>query len=130
MAGTWAARLSEVAKLLRELSELMFPKMERYYGLDSLHRQFVANMKSIYRREEVAALIGDTSFVMHGASIGKKRVAWNAEHITERPMPIPQQVEQMKKRFELFDLRSLDIAQKKAARARERARTEADGLPP
>lgn len=95
--------------------------MESRYTLDSLHHQFVANMKTIYTREQVAALVGDTSFLTQASSTGKKRIPWDAEHISERPMPVQRQLAQIKMRFEL-SLTSAGLISHRRRRPKLRAR--------
>jgi hypothetical protein len=114
--GNWPDRQSDVSKLLRRLCKLMFPRMEKRYTLYSLRHQFIANMKTIYTREEVAAMVDHISLETQGGHYGKKRIAWEPTQITEIPMPVDEQVAQMKRRLELFDERCADVAQKQAAK--------------
>jgi hypothetical protein len=116
MMGVWADRQADVGKLMRKLCKLMFPRMQKQYTLYSLRHQFIANMKTIYTREEVAAMVGHISLDTQVEHYGKKRSAWDSKLIIEVPMPIEEQVAQIKKRLELFDLRRDDIAQKAAAK--------------
>ncbi|WP_456717759.1 MULTISPECIES: hypothetical protein [unclassified Bradyrhizobium] len=116
LTGQWADRQYDVSRLLRKVCKLMFPRMQKQYTLYSLRHQFIANMKTIYTREEVAAMIGHISLDTQVDHYGKKRIAWESRLITEVPMPLDEQVVQIKKRLELFDLRREDIAQKRAAK--------------
>jgi hypothetical protein len=113
LAGQWSSREHEVEKLLRTTCDRMFPRMHRPYTLFSLRHLFIANMKTIYSREEVAAMTGHILLDSQIVFDGKKRLAWNFDQIRELPTPIPAQVAVIKKRMELVDLRDLDRAQKK-----------------
>jgi hypothetical protein len=116
LTGTWSSRQYEVSKLLRKICKTMFPRMQKHYTLYSLRHQFIANMKTIYTREEVAAMVGHISLETEVEHYGKKRVAWDFRLITEVPMPVEEQVAQIKRRLELFDERRADIAAKEAAK--------------
>ncbi|HZR74378.1 hypothetical protein [Bradyrhizobium sp.] len=61
-------------------------------------------------------MVGHISLDTRVELYGKKRVSWEEKQITEIPMPIEEQVVQIRKRLELFDERRLDIAQKEAAK--------------
>jgi hypothetical protein len=116
LTGTWPVRQSEVSKLLRQTCQTMFPRMQQQYTLYSPREQFIANMKTIYSREEVAAMADHISLETRVGPYGKKRVAWRTNEITEVPMPVEAQVARIRRRLELFDERRADIAQKQAAR--------------
>jgi hypothetical protein len=116
LMGNWPDRQSDVSKLLRRLCKLMFPRMQKHYTLYSLRHQFIANMKTIYTREEVAAMADHISLETQFEHHAKKRIAWESRQIKEIPMPVDEQVAQMKRRHELFDERAADIAQKQAAK--------------
>ncbi|MBB4376222.1 hypothetical protein SAMN05216573_11363 [Bradyrhizobium sp. Rc3b] len=116
LAGTWSQRQYDVSKLLRKLCKTLFPRMKKQYTLYSLRHQFIANMKTIYTREEVAAMVGHISLETQVEHYGKRRLAWDSRLITEVPMPVEEQVAQIKKRLELFDLRKIDRATKEAAK--------------
>jgi hypothetical protein len=127
LTGRWATRQNEVTKLLRKICQTMFPHMQKQYMLYSLRDQFIANMKTIYTREEVAAMADYISPNTQVEPYGKKRVAWDTKQITEIPMPVEEQVALMRRRLELFEVRRADIAQKKAAKQdRDRNRDEHD----
>lgn len=116
LTGAWANRQWEVARLLRATCQTLFPRLQRQYTLYSLRHQFIANMKTIYTREEVAAMVGHISLETQVEHYGKKRVAWDANLIVEVPMPVEEQVAHIRKRLELFDERRADIAAKQAAK--------------
>ena len=63
-------------------------------------------------------MVGHISLETQVEHYGKRRVAWDARLIAEVPMPVDEQVAQIKKRLELFDLRRLDRASKEAAKRR------------
>lgn len=116
LTGSWANRQWEVARLLRTTCQNLFPRLQRQYTLYSLRHQFIANMKTIYTREEVAAMVGHISLETQVEHYGKKRVAWDSNLIVEVPMPVEEQVAHIRKRLELFDERRADIAAKEAAK--------------
>ncbi|TFV30958.1 hypothetical protein E4K66_32755 [Bradyrhizobium frederickii] len=115
LAGTFRQRQYEASKLLRTVCKRLF-KTKKQYTLYSLRHQFIANMKTIYTREEVAAMVGHISLETQVEHYGKRRVAWDSRLITEVPMPVEEQVAQIKKRLELLDLRKIDRATKEAAK--------------
>jgi hypothetical protein len=122
LTGRSSARRSEISKLFSKSCETLFPRMEMHYTLYSLRQQFIANMKTIYRPGEVAALVGhipsDTEIEQH---YGKRRAAWTKEQITELPMPVKEQVARMKQRRDVFEqLRELKELKQAAARRRAR----------
>lgn len=116
LAGQWSNRQHEVEKLLGTTCERMFPRMDQPYTLYTLRHQFIANMKTIYAREEVAAMTDHVLLRNQTMPDGKKRLAWDSHQIGELPAPVPAQAALIKERLELVDLRQLDRAQKKAFR--------------
>lgn len=116
LAGQWSNRQHEVEKLLRKICEGMFSRMHQPYTLYSVRHQFIANMKTINSREEVAAMTDHVLLRNQTMPDGKKRLAWDSHQIGELPAPVPAQVALIKERLELVDLRQLDRAQKKAFR--------------
>lgn len=116
LAGQWSNRQHQVEKLLRGTCERIFPRMHQPYTLYSVRHQFIANMKTIYSREEVAAMTDHILLKSQTMHDGKRRVAWDSNQIGELPSPVPAQVALIKERLELVDLRQLDRVQKKAFR--------------
>ena len=111
LSGQWSYHQHEVAKLFRTMCQRMFPRMQKQYTLYSLRHQFIANMKTIYSREEVAAMVGHISIETQVEHYGKKRVAWDSNLIAEVPMPVEEQVAHIRKRLALFEVRRADVAQ-------------------
>ena len=118
LSGRWAARQGEVSRLFRQTCEALFPRMQIHYTLYSLRHQFIANMKTICNREQVAAMADHVSIidtqVQHYA---KRRSSWSKEEISDVPVPVQEQVAGIKRRLELLDERRAVIAMKQAAKA-------------
>ena len=123
MAGRSTQRQGEISHLLRKTCKTRFPHMRLHYTLDCLGDQFIANMKTICPREELAAMVGHISIDTQIDHYAKRRASWTKEQITCRPKPVKEQVFWMKKQLEYFDVRS-DI--RKAARAAKRAKGAVD----
>ena len=115
-AGRWVTRQGEVSRLFRETCRARFPRMRAHYTLSSLRLQFIANMKTIYSREQLAAMTGHI-WTDTGIDRSKRRIAWNIDQITEKPIPVEAQVRRMKERLEFSDKRSELMAMRQAARA-------------
>jgi hypothetical protein len=104
LSGKLVARQAEVSRLLKRVAELVFPRRRFRYDLQTLRYQFIANMRTIYNREEVAAMIGHISLDFEIAHYANRRAGWLAEDITEKPKPIVAQVARMRRRFQYRDL--------------------------
>jgi hypothetical protein len=129
-------RQSQCAQVLGEVCAALFPRQRQRYSLYSLRHQFVANMKAIYQPAEVAALVGhigmnkdkdknnNNSQNEAAEPYAKRRAAWLVEEIREVPVPMPEQVKNMRRRLELYEERHKAIRMRKAAkekRSRRRA---------
>jgi hypothetical protein len=121
LTGRSSARQSEVSRLFNQTCKVLFPRMLMHYTLYSARHQFIANMKTIYSPEEVAAMIGDIPIEMEVEQYAKRPAAWTKEEITERPMPDIQQVARMKKRLDVFE-EGRELRELKKAAVRRRAR--------
>lgn len=105
LSGQSAMGQSEVSKLLRGTCNELFPGMSLRYTLYSLRYQFIANMNSIYGREQVAAM---ADYVPTGAKpehYRKRRPYWSEEEIPEVPTPVGEQVTRIRSRLRFLDER-------------------------
>jgi hypothetical protein len=118
LTGRMAMHQGEVAKLLRQTCKVLFPRMQMEYTLYSPRHQFIANMKTIYPREEVAAMADYGSTDTQVEHYAKRRAAWTGQQITEVPRPVQEQVSRIKRSHEFFDERRAIKAMKEAARRR------------
>jgi hypothetical protein len=105
LTGRSATLQGEVAKLFRKTCKALFPRMQVQYTLYSLRHQFIANMKTIYTREQVAAMTGYSSVDAQVQHYTKRRSSWSTEEISDVPVPVEEQVARIKRRLELSDLR-------------------------
>jgi hypothetical protein len=121
LTGRSSARWSEVSRLFNQTCKVLFARMEMHYTLYSPRHQFIANMKTIYSPEEVAAMIGGIPIEMEVEQYAKRPAAWTKEEITERPVPVSHQVAQMKKRLDVFE-KGRELRELKKAAVRRRAR--------
>jgi hypothetical protein len=117
-------RRSQCAQVLGEVCAVLFPRQRQRYSLYSLRHQFIANMRAIYQPAEVAALVGyigmnndkNNSENEAAESYAKRRVAWQLDEISERPVSVPEQVKNMRRRAELYEERLAAIRMRKAAK--------------
>jgi hypothetical protein len=116
LSGRWASRQGEVSRLFRQTCGALFPRMQIHYTLYSLRHQFIANMKTIYSREQVAAMADYVSIDTQGQHYTKRRSSWSKEEISDVPVPVQEQVARIKRRLELLDERRAVIAMKQAAK--------------
>jgi hypothetical protein len=121
LSGCWASQQSEVSRLFRRTCETLFPRMLVHYTLYSLRHQFIENMKSIYSREQVAALGDHLSIHNQLQQYAKRRPSWSQEEISDVPVPVEDQVARVTRRLELLDDRK---AIKQAAKARRGRRKD------
>lgn len=63
------------AQLLYEVYSVLFPRQQQRYSLFGLRHLFIANMKAVYKRAEVAALMGHISADEAVEHYGKRRRA-------------------------------------------------------
>lgn len=116
VGGQSARNQGHVADLLRQVCGLIFPRMQIRYTLYSLRHQFIANMKTIYSREELAAMVGQITLETRVEHYQKRRASWLKHEITELPMPVEEQVKRMNTRLALLDERRALNARFEAAK--------------
>jgi hypothetical protein len=105
LAGKFAHRKSAVSGLLRTTGRQLFPRMQLHYTLDSVHRQFIANMKTIYGREEISALIGELFINQRLNDHANHRPSWETERITEIPVPPDRLVLRFRRSLAIYEQR-------------------------
>lgn len=105
LKGCFAQRKSEVSRLLGTTSEALFGRMKLRYDLESLQHQFVANMKRVYRREQISALIGELFIDDQPTNYTNRRRAWANQEIVEMPIPIEDDVRRFHRILEIFEVR-------------------------
>ncbi|MCF7702222.1 hypothetical protein [Loktanella sp. M215] len=106
MRGTFDDAHATVAKLLRTLSRLLFPRRLVHYSLYSCRHQFIANMDTMCSVAEVAALTGcDIGGKPGTPSVALKSV-WPEEVIARHPHPIASEVAVVQKIMDLHDERT------------------------
>lgn len=109
--GSFVAHKSEVSKLLSRTADLLFPRMKLHYTLDSLHHQFIANMKVVYgqKHEILSALIGEMFIDDRPSNYSNRRRAW--DDVTEIPFPLAEDVSRYGRSLAIYrehrDLRGL-----------------------
>ncbi|MCF8477654.1 MAG: hypothetical protein K9G60_11545 [Pseudolabrys sp.] len=117
IAGEFEMRHSQVAQLLYEVCSVLFPRQRQRYSLYSLRDQFTANMRAVYPPAEVAALVGHISNEP-AEHYGRRRIAWFDDEISERPLPMPNILSQMRKRLKWHENRQWVQGLRRAARRR------------
>jgi hypothetical protein len=102
-SGQFAVWQREVAKKLRATCEKLFPRMVLPYTLGSLRSQFIANMVSVYSREQVAAMADYVATGEKAEHYRKRRPYWRKSEISELPIPVAEQVARIETRLRLLD---------------------------
>jgi hypothetical protein len=105
LAGSFAQRKSEVSRLLGTTSKVLIERMKLRYDLESLQHQFVANMRTVYSRENISALIGELFIEDQPANYTNRRRAWDDKDIVEIPIPLKDDVERFRRILEIFEER-------------------------
>ncbi len=123
LSGRYAQRQSAVAALFHETCATLFPRMRLHYTLYSLRHQFIANMKTIYSREEIAAMAGHIDIDTQTEHYGKRRSAWST--VADVPAPIPEQVAYVRQRLEMADERLEFLSLRDEKRQRKLSATAA-----
>jgi hypothetical protein len=119
LSGQSATWQSEISKLFCSTCEALFPRMQLCYTLYSLRHQFIANMSSIYSREQVVAMTGNDMTHVQREHYVKQRISWTERQFNELPGPVPEQVARIKVRLRFLDERREIKAMKDAARQRD-----------
>jgi integrase len=105
LTGEFRPRQSQCAQLFYEICAAKFSRRTIRYSLYTFRHQFIANMKTIYRHAEVAALAGHLTDETATEHYGKRRQAWHPHEIREVPVPIEQEVTRFRKRLEFSEAR-------------------------
>lgn len=125
--GAFMKNKAACSRILRNISKTAFRSQNgKLLTLYTFRHQFVANMKTIYPAEELAALLGHSTADTQGSWYGKKRSGWAPEQITDVPVPIEAEVVMIRQRFAIAQdrRRILGIVEKSHA-----ARRNAGELP-
>lgn len=101
--GCYDSMQSQCAQLLYKTSESRFPGRARVCSLYSLRHQFIANMKSVMKPEEVSALAGHAVTDTAISNYGKKRSSWSPEDINNVPNPLPDEVVSVRQQLRFFE---------------------------
>ena len=118
-------RQSQCGQLLYQVCEMLFPRQRQRYSLDSVHHQFIANMKCLYEPAAVAALVGHIVVDGPVEHYGKRRAAWRRDEIRDVPVPIPEQVRGMARQLQFYEERHEAQELRRAAkRRREEAKSK------
>lgn len=96
--GTYKKKQKATETLLRSVCNKIFPRRTMYYCLYSCRHQFIANMKTIYSAEEVAALAGQSAI----ENYSRKTSGWPLEVIGSPPSPLKSEVSMVRKSVEYY----------------------------
>jgi hypothetical protein len=124
----FSAGFSRCQQICYELSVALFPRLGTLYSLYTPRHQFIANMKRVYDRETVAALVGHRTVETQVEHDRKRRQGWMDPDITERPSAMPDQVAQVRQIMKLVDER-MAVRMARKALADRKARAALDGEP-
>jgi hypothetical protein len=103
LAETFTVHKSEVSTLLQQTAAILFPRMNLNFTLDTLHHQFVANMKRLCQDEKLSALVGEMFIDKRASNYTNRRRAWDDEHITEIPLPFERDVSRFRRSLAIFE---------------------------
>lgn len=125
--GKTSQRQTDCAQLFNQLCNKLFQRMTIKYSLYSLRHQFIANMKTVINDDaQVATLIGHISVGTQLGHYSKRRAAWSRFDIVDVPVPIDDQVQQVRKHLTtLKDREELRLLRKAFL---ERTRRADDGI--
>lgn len=122
--GAFMKNKNACSRILREVSPILFRSPNgKLLTLYTLRHQFVANMKTVYPAEELAALLGHSATDTQGVWYGKKRSGWAPEHIRDVPAPVESEVALVRKRLEVAQERLRIKGLKEKVHARRAARS-------
>jgi hypothetical protein len=103
--GRFATMQSQISQVLYKMGEDIFPRRKRHYCLYSCRHQFIANMKSVMKPEEVSALSGHGVTKTAKQNYGKKAAAWAPEDIGSHAKPIQEEVATVKQSKDFYNER-------------------------
>jgi hypothetical protein len=113
-AGETSQRQTDCAQLFNQLCNKLFQRMTIKYSLYSLRHQFIANMKTVINDDaQVATLIGHISVGTQLEHYSKRRAAWSRFDIVDVPVPIDDQVQQVRKHLTTMKDRELAKSQRR-----------------
>ena len=126
--GAFMKNKAACSRILRHISKTAFKSQNgKLLTLYTFRHQFVANMKTIYPVEELAALLGHSTVDTQGAWYGKKRSGWAPEHITDVPAPIEAEVLMVRQRFAVAQDRKRILGIMERSHAPRRGGDQPDG---
>jgi len=111
--GTYKKNQKANETMLRALCTKVFPRRNRSYCLYSCRHQFIANMKTIYSPEEVAALAGHSVTETAIENYGKKVSGWPLEAIGNPPSPLKSEVSIVRKSVKYYQERAAILGNNK-----------------
>lgn len=110
--GTYKEHQKANENQLRVICKKVFPRHVRTYCLYSCRHQFLANMKSIYSPEEVAALAGQSVTETAIENYGRKTSSWPLEAIGTPPAPLLSEVKLVRNSLSYYqDRAAVSIAE-------------------
>lgn len=98
----------ECGRLLHRVSRELWSKRKNHYSLYSFRHQAIANWKTSLDQYSVAALAGHGVITTAGNSYAKKRSGWKENQLKSIPEAVPEEVNQIIRRYEYQNERNLD----------------------
>lgn len=98
----------ECGRLLHRVSRELWSKRKNHYSLYSFRHQAIANWKTSLDQYSVAALAGHGVITTAGNSYAKKRSGWKENKLKSIPEAVPEEVNQIIRRYEYQNERNLD----------------------
>ena len=111
--GTYRHNQKANESMLRALCKKVFPRRTRSYCLYSCRHQFIANMKTIYSLEEVAALAAHSVTETAIETYGKTVSGWPLEAIGNPPSPLKSEVSIVRKTVKYYQERAAILGNNK-----------------
>ena len=96
--GRFSDEMENVARTLYLSGKQIFRKKKLQISLYTFRHQFIANMKALdLLPEEISAMVGHVSDETAAHTYGKKRSSWSIDRILERPRPIHEEVQSVRR---------------------------------
>ena len=106
--GIYSKMQGQCSNLMYKITQNIWPRRKYSYSLYSARHQFIANLKTCMRPDEIAAIVGHGSTATAESHYGKRRSGWSDKNIPTIPSPVPEELsvvrDQMKHYYDRIKL--------------------------
>ncbi len=96
--GIFSEEFRRVSRTLYNAGRQIFRKKKLHIALYTFRHQFISNMKALdLLPEEISAMVGHVSDETAAHTYGKRRSSWSIDRILERPRPIHEEVQSVRR---------------------------------